>query len=262
MTMKLTIDKIKKLLSSDNVDAKILLELEKDDRKGVLQALKSYNNRLLKQQKLLKRFSTLKEFDQKYLNDENDLLVGIDEVGRGPLAGPVVCCAVILKPSFNIFEVFDSKKLTRENRESLIERINDQILDVGYAIIEPEKIDELNIYQASKFGMHEAIENLNYYPNVVIADAMKLNVENARCFEVIKADTKSLSVATASILAKHLRDELMINYSKKYPYYDFENNMGYGTKKHLNGINLYGVCKIHRKTFEPIKSLINKNIVK
>lgn len=256
--MKLTIDNIKKKLKEEQVDASFLLELESDDRKGVQQALKTYNLKLKKQDELLKRFLTLKNFDQKFKSTSEHILVGVDEVGRGPLAGPVVCCAVILKEDFNIFEVFDSKKLSRNERENLIEKINEQVLDVGYSIISVEDIDMLNIYQASKKGMHEAIDNLNYRPQTIIADAMKLNVENARCFDVIKADAKSLSVATASILAKHVRDELMINYAQIYSGYDFERNMGYGTKKHLEGLDKYGITPIHRKTFEPIKTMVGK----
>lgn len=256
--MKYTIDKVKELLREDNVDAKILIDLEQDERKGVVNALKSYNKRLKNQQKLLQRFNSLKSFDSKYLNNSQELLVGVDEVGRGPLAGPVVCCAVIIKPDFNVLEVFDSKKLSKNQRESLINIIYDNIIDVGFAIIDVDDIDTLNIYQAAKKGMHEAINNLNYKPNIVLADAMKLNVKNALCYEIIKADAKSLSVATASILAKHVRDELMINYAQTYPQYDFENNMGYGTKKHLDALKIYGITPIHRKTFEPIKTMINK----
>lgn len=259
MTTKLTIGKVKEILTSDFVDAKLLVDLENDSRQGVKNLLKSYYKNLQKQEKVLKRFLSLKDFDQKFYETEEDILVGVDEVGRGPLAGPVVCCAVILKKDFNLIEVFDSKKLSRQKRLNLISQILDNVLDVGYAIIDVETIDSLNIYQASKKGMHEAINNLKYKPQIVLADAMKLDVFEAKCYDIIKADTKSLSVASASILAKHVRDELMISQAQNFPNYDFENNMGYGTKNHLESLKKYGVCPIHRKTFEPVKSILEKN---
>lgn len=252
----MTVDKIRKLLKEGIVDAKLLIELENDERIGVQKLIKSYYKKLEKENAKITRFNTLLNFDLKYKHEENDIIVGVDEVGRGPLAGPVVCCAVILKKDFNVIDVFDSKQLSREKRENLVEKIYDNILDVGYAIIDVDTIDDINIYQASKKGMHSAIGNLKYKPDIVIADAMSLNVNNARCFDVIKADAKSLSVATASILAKHLRDEMMENYAIEYPDYDFQNNMGYGTSKHLKGLERVGICPIHRKTFEPIKSML------
>lgn len=250
----MTIDKIKEIIKNDEYDNVFIEQLKLDPRIGVQKIITSLKKEEDKKRELYKRFITLKKFDNQYKDKEDNIIVGVDEVGRGPLAGPVICCAVILKEDFDVIEVFDSKKLTKKKRDSLIEEIKEKVVDYSISFISPSEIDELNIYQASKKGMIDAINNLNYKPNIILSDAMDLNILGIKNISLIKGDMKSLSIATASILAKDIRDNLMIQYHEIYPMYDFINNFGYGTKKHLEGLKLNGECDIHRKSFEPIKS--------
>lgn len=232
-------------------------EIAKDSRKGVIKLLIQYNNR---QKKLVEH----QELFNRRLVIERDLwqngipyIAGIDEVGRGPLAGPVVSAAVILPHNFNLIDVNDSKKLSASMREALYVEILATAVSVGISVINNQTIDEVNIYQASRIAMLEAVNSLDVKPQQLLIDAMTIDSDIPQ-ESFIKGDSKSASIAAASIVAKVYRDHLMNFYNELYPGYDFNHNDGYGTKKHLAGLSKLGVTPIHRRTFEPIKSMLKK----
>ena len=181
-------------------------------------------------------------------------IAGIDEVGRGPLAGPVVAAAVILPPGCKIKGLNDSKKIPKKKHQEIYQAVMNKALAVGVGLIDNEIIDQVNIYEATKLAMKEALSKLSLKPDYLLIDAMKLDVEIPQ-ESIIKGDANSLSIAAASIVAKLTRDKLMADYDKEYPGYDFAKNAGYGTKSHLQGLERNGVTPIHRKTFEPVKSM-------
>ena len=179
------------------------------------------------------------------------LIAGVDEVGRGPLAGPVVCAAVImpLDEESIIVGVDDSKKLSAKKREQLAEEIKKRALAYTIVEVSEKDIDEINILEATKLGMKRAIETLEKQPDVVLTDGnMTINIAHKQ-HSVIHGDALSYSIGAASIIAKVYRDNLMVEYAKLYPHYAFEKNMGYGTAAHIQGIKEYGLCPIHRRTF-------------
>ena len=178
----------------------------------------------------------------------------IDEVGRGPLAGPVVAAAVILPPGCKIKGLNDSKKIPKKKHQEIYQAVLDKALAVGIGLIDNEVIDQVNIYEATKLAMKEALSKLSLKPDYLLIDAMKLDIDIPQ-ESIIKGDANSLSIAAASIVAKVTRDKLMADYDKEYPGYDFAQNAGYGTKSHLQGLERKGVTPIHRKTFEPVKSM-------
>ena len=184
-------------------------------------------------------------------------IAGTDEAGRGPLAGPVVAAAVILKKGEIIEGVNDSKKLSDKKRRALKKEIEAKALAIGIAVVSPAEIDLINIYRASKEAMISAIKSLKIKPEYILADAMMLEEELMIPTEsIIKGDQKSASIAAASIIAKVTRDEYMIMMDQYFPQYGFKKHMGYPTKAHIEAIKTYGITPIHRKTFEPIKSLL------
>lgn len=198
------------------------------------------------------------EYEQKYLKQGKKYIAGTDEVGRGPLAGPVVCAAVILNPNIEIKGLNDSKKLSERMRERLYDEIKEKAVSYSIVYISVEEIDRINIYQASKKGMIEAINSLKIKPDFVLSDAMPLG--DIPHESIIKGDSKSASIAAASILAKVERDRHMIWLSQKYPNYGFEKHKGYPTKKHIEALDMYGVLDIHRKTYKPIYERLNQQI--
>ncbi len=187
-------------------------------------------------------------YEKEELKNGAKYIAGVDEVGRGPLAGPVVCSAVILPLDDIIEGIDDSKKLSKKKREALFDIIKSKAIAYSICQIEAEEIDEINILQATKKCMIKCIESLSVKPDVVLVDAVKLDV-SVKTVPIIKGDLKSYSIGSASILAKVYRDRLMEEYSKKYPHYGFERNSGYGTKEHIEKIKEIGSCPIHRKTF-------------
>ena len=184
----------------------------------------------------------MKEFENELYNNEINFIAGIDEVGRGPLVGPVVTAAVILPKDFYDERINDSKKLTEKKRELLYDVIMENALSVGIGISSPEVIDEINILNATKKAMIEAINNLSIKPEHLLIDAVKLDIDIPQT-SIIKGDAKSQSIASASIIAKVTRDRMMVELDKKYPMYDFKHNKGYGTKKHIEAIEKYGAWK-------------------
>ena len=199
-------------------------------------------------------------FERK-LNDEGyTLIAGVDEVGRGPLAGPVAATAIIMPKDCYIEGVTDSKKVSPKKRKELKNQILEKAIAVSTIFINEKIIDEVNIYEATKLAMYQAINELDPKPDYVLIDAMPLDLDIPH-ESIIKGDEKSFTIACASIIAKEARDELMDEFDQKYPEYDFKQNKGYPTKKHRNALLTYGVTPIHRRTYGPVKVAIQKQIV-
>lgn len=200
----------------------------------------------------------MKEFETNLNNKGVSLIAGIDEAGRGPVAGPVVAASVILDLTKDYSLVNDSKKLSKKKREELYDYISKTAISIGVSIIDIDIIDQINILEATKLAMKEAVNNMDIKPEHLLIDAVKLNT-NYNETSIIKGDLKSVSIAAASIIAKVTRDNLMEKYDLIYPNYGFKKHSGYLTKMHKEMINLYGPCEIHRKSFEPIKSIVKFN---
>lgn len=245
----MSIKEIKEILQGE-VDSETLALLQKDERKGVQKLLESYNKRLAKFAKAKAAFMNRFQYEQKAWA-AGSIVAGVDEVGRGPLAGPVVTAAVVLDDSFDLVEVNDSKKLSPKKRLELYPRILDKAVAVGIGVGSPELIDKINIYEADRVAMAQAVNNLALRPDLLLVDAMNVPVD-IKQIELIKGDSKSNSIAAASIVAKVFRDELMNDYAKVYPQYDFEHNAGYGTAKHLAALKEFGATPIHRRSFSPV----------
>ena len=196
-----------------------------------------------------------KELYAKGLN----LIGGVDEVGRGPLIGSVVAACVVLPKDFVLEGLTDSKKLSEKKRNLFYDIIREKAIAVGIGVVDEKKIDEVNIYEATKIAMKEAIKNTNIELEHVLIDAMPLDI-NVPTTSIIKGDAKSISIAAASVIAKVTRDKMMYELDKKYPMYDLKNNKGYGTKKHLEAIKKYGITKYHRLTFKPVSNYKDKVI--
>ncbi len=206
--------------------------------------------RELKGEKLeaeLKRIEALKQYEKEY--EHLGYVCGIDEVGRGPFAGPVVACAVILPKDCNILYINDSKKLSEKRREELYNIIIKEAVAYGIGIKDNNRIDEINILQATYEAMRKAISNLKVKPDVLLNDAVTIPGVDIKQVPIIKGDAKSISIGAASIVAKVTRDRMMAEFDVKYPGYEFAKNKGYGTAAHIEGLKKYGPCEIHRRSF-------------
>lgn len=201
------------------------------------------------------------EYENNLYNEGITLIAGVDEVGRGPLIGPVVACACILPVNFYHKDIKDSKKLSEKKREEMYKIIKENAISIGLGIVSEKVIDEVNIYEATKIAMKEAIKNLNITPEHILIDAMKLEL-NIPSTSIIKGDAKSESIAAASIIAKVTRDHMLDEMDKEYPMYDLKNNKGYGTKKHLEALQTYGPCKYHRVSYSPVRNALNEKNTK
>ena len=201
---------------------------------------------------------------EKELNEKGIVYIaGVDEVGRGPLVGPVVAACVVLPKDYKLEGLTDSKKLTKKQREKFFEIINNDALSIGIGIKDEKVIDEVNIYEATKLAMYEAIKKCQKKCDIehILIDAMKLDL-SIPSTSIIKGDLKSITISAASVIAKVTRDKLMEELDKKYPMYGFAANAGYGTKKHIDAIKEFGIIEEHRKTFKPVcfyLDKINKN---
>lgn len=191
----------------------------------------------------------LKKFDLRFLNKRITFLAGVDEAGRGPLAGPVIASAVIFKKSSFLEEINDSKKVSEKRREVLADWIKENAISYAYGIVDQSTIDEINILRATLLAMRMAVNNLSIKPHKIIIDGNRIFDSELPLLSVVKGDSKSFSIAAASILAKVKRDEIMKKYAEEFPEYDWHKNKGYGTKYHVNAIKKYGVTVLHRKTF-------------
>ena len=197
------------------------------------------------------------EYENELYEKGITLIAGVDEVGLGPLIGPVVAAAVILPKGFYHPGIKDSKKLSEKKREELYKVITENALSIGVGTVSEEVIDEINIYEATKTAMKEAINSLTIPPEHVLIDAMKLDLKMPST-SIIKGDALSESIAAASIIAKVTRDHLLMKMDEEYPLYDLKNNKGYGTKKHLEALEKYGACKYHRKSYSPVTKVLNR----
>lgn len=203
----------------------------------------------------------MREYENKYINLGYKVIAGTDEAGRGPLVGPVVCACVVLPNDYNNDEINDSKKLTEKKREKLYDIIMRDALSVGVSIISSKEIDEINILEASRKGMIESFKEANkkIKIDVLLTDAMEIKTLDIPVEKIIKGDAKSISIAAASIIAKVTRDRILLELDKKYPEYGFSSHKGYPTKKHLEAIEKYGIFDEYRKTYGPVKKIIEKN---
>ncbi|VDG24288.1 ribonuclease HII [Lactiplantibacillus mudanjiangensis] len=246
-----TIADFKALLTAQPTDED-LAAAQADPRKGVQQAYKQYLKRAEKQAALVARFNQHMHLERAFWSRGGQYVAGVDEVGRGPLAGPVVTAAVVLDNSFDLLEVNDSKQVTAKKRLALMPKILEEAVAVSIGVADAQTIDQLNIYEATRVAMKQAVEGLSVKPTLLLVDAMQIPVpiEQTR---LIKGDAKSASISAASIVAKVVRDHLMEMYDQVYPGYDFADNMGYGTAKHLAGLKELGVTPIHRHSFSPVR---------
>lgn len=201
------------------------------------------------------------QYERELRNKGITLIAGVDEVGRGPLVGPVVTACVILPEKFDLPGLTDSKKLSEKKREALYPMIKEQALGIGIGIVSAKRIDEINIYEATKEAMVKAISNCPIKPEHVLIDAMKLDLD-VPSTSIIKGDLKSITISAASVIAKVTRDHMLLELDQKYPMYDFKHNKGYPTKKHLEALEKYGVLEEHRKTYGPVKKVLEKKIDK
>ncbi len=225
---------------------------EKDSRPGVAVFVKRAKKRLDDHERELLRTEKMKEYERKY--ESFSWICGIDEVGRGPLAGPVVAGAVILPKDCDILYLNDSKQLSEKKREELYAVIMEKAVAVGLGFVAPERIDQINILQATYEAMREAISKLDPQPDLLLNDAVTIPKVTIRQIPIIKGDAKSMSIAAASIVAKVTRDRLMVQYEEVYPGYGFASNKGYGAQVHLDALKKYGPTPIHRRSF--IKNLL------
>ena len=256
MTEKYNISQIKEILSSiHSIEDPMFQQLSLDMRKGVQTALKSCQKRIEKEQKRAEHFIEMQYYERLAYKEGASFIAGVDEVGRGPLAGPVVAAAVILPKNIEDLGFDDSKKLSASKREEIYRLIQEKAIAIGIGIVDADIIDKVNIYQASRLAMQQAVSELKIQPDYLLIDAMKIDV-NTPQIGIIKGDAKSISIAAASIVAKQVRDQMMQEFDELYPGYDFSNNAGYGTPKHLEGLKSKGICPIHRKTFAPIKDYL------
>ncbi|MCB6611485.1 ribonuclease HII [[Clostridium] symbiosum] len=196
----------------------------------------------------LARLDRMKEYERKY--EGYSIVCGIDEAGRGPLAGPVVAAAAVLPKDATILWLNDSKKLSEKRREELFQEIQEKAVTYGVGIVSPAVIDEINILQATYEAMRQAVSSLSSEPDILLNDAVIIpGIDEKKQVKIIKGDAKSVSIAAASILAKVTRDRMMGEYDKLYPEYGFAQHKGYGTKAHMDAIREFGVCPIHRRSF-------------
>ena len=250
-----TIKEVKERLAMiDELDHPFFEELILDGRAGVQAAISKRKRELQKQVDEDLRLEKMLAYEKELYTQEIQLIAGVDEVGRGPLAGPVVAAAVILPKACKIPGLNDSKKIPKSKHKEIYEAVLQNAVAIGIGIKDNQVIDQVNIYEATKLAMMEAIGQLEPQPQHLLIDAMRLDLPIPQT-SIIKGDANSLSIAAASIVAKVTRDQMMEEFDCEYPGYDFTQNAGYGTAKHLAGLDKLGVTPIHRRSFEPIKSM-------
>ena len=250
-----TIKEVKERLAMiDELDHPLFEELILDGRAGVQAAISKRKRELQKQVDEDLRLEKMLAYEKELYAQGMDLIAGVDEVGRGPLAGPVVAAAVILPKACKIPGLNDSKKIPKSKHKEIYEAVLQNAIAIGIGVKDNQVIDQVNIYEATKLAMMEAIGQLDPQPQHLLIDAMKLDLPISQT-SIIKGDANSLSIAAASIVAKVTRDQMMEEFDCEYPGYDFTQNAGYGTANHLAGLHKLGVTPIHRRSFEPVKSM-------
>ena len=225
----------------------LLEKYRSDNRSGVVNICRQYRSKFDEYQKEIQRIESMKHYERKY--KDYNYLCGIDEAGRGPFAGPVIAAAVILPKDFDILYINDSKKLTEKKREELYDEIIKNAVSYGIGSVPPEKIDEINILNATYAAMRQAISNMKIKPDIILVDSLTIPEVHIPQVPIVKGDCKSISIAAASILAKVTRDRLMVAYDKVFPGYGFAHNKGYGTKDHIEALKRLGPSPIHRHSF-------------
>ena len=250
-----TIKEVKERLAMiDELDHPLFEELILDGRAGVKAAISKRKRELQKQVDEDLRLEKMLAYEKELYTQGIQLIAGVDEVGRGPLAGPVVAAAVILPENCKIPGLNDSKKIPKSKHKEIYEAVLQNAIAIGIGVKDNQVIDQVNIYEATKLAMMEAIGQLDPQPQHLLIDAMKLDLPISQT-SIIKGDANSLSIAAASIVAKVTRDQMMEEFDCEYPGYDFTQNVGYGTANHLAGLHKLGVTPIHRRSFEPVKSM-------
>ena len=253
-----TIKEVKEQLAAlTDLDDYRWASFEEDSRSGVQTAIKQRRKAILAEIAEEERLEMMLSYEKSLYAQGVELIAGVDEVGRGPLAGPVVAAAVILPKNCKIKGLNDSKRIPKKKHEEIFQAVKDNALAIGIGIMDNHVIDKVNIYEATKLAMKEAISQLEPQPEYLLIDAMKLDLPISQT-SIIKGDANSLSIAAASIIAKVTRDKIMDNYDQEFPGYDFSQNAGYGTTKHLEGLEKHGVTPIHRTSFEPIKTIVSE----
>lgn len=232
----------------------LLEEYASDERKGVQNLIEKYHKQEVAMQKELARLEQMRFFEKKYQSDFG-YICGIDEAGRGPLAGPVVAGACILPKDCEILYLNDSKKLSASKRELLYDEICDKAIAYGVGIVSAQRIDEINILQATYEAMQQAIDKMDITPDLLLVDAVTVPNVSMKQVGIVKGDAKSVSIAAASILAKVTRDRIMTEFDEVYPEYGFAKHKGYGSATHIETIKKIGPCPLHRETF--IKNFVN-----
>ena len=248
----LTISEIEKQLADGPVSEEFLAVCRKDKRRGVEKLWRKFQREAAERE----RVAALYAYEREAQQEGFSLIAGVDEAGRGPLAGPVVVAAVILPPSLYLPKLNDSKKLSPALRDTLYEVICEKAVALHCSIVDVAIIDRVNIYQATVNGMYEAILALDPNPQKVLIDAVSLTKLPMPSLSIIQGDAKSASIAAASIIAKVTRDRLMTQYDAQYPGYGFAQHKGYGTAQHLEALRKYGPCPIHRRSFEPVQAVL------
>ncbi|MFS0865123.1 ribonuclease HII [Fredinandcohnia sp. 179-A 10B2 NHS] len=255
---QLTIKQIEEILSTiKNPNDEFIKICQLDERKGVQVLLQRWQNKRAEERALEQQFLEMKQYEEELYKQGIKLIAGVDEVGRGPLAGPVVAAAVILPEDFYLPGLNDSKKLTEAKKEEFFNQITNQAVSIGIGIIPAKTIDEVNIYEATKQAMKMAVHKLSPRPNHLLVDAMNIPIDIPQT-SIIKGDAKSISIAASSVIAKVTRDRLMVRLGMEYPEYGFGKNMGYGTAFHLEAINEHGITSEHRKSFAPVRDAASK----
>lgn len=250
----MSINEIKDILKNASVRElpALVKEFEEDERTGVKKLVESAKKRNSAFEAEVIRTEEMKQYERKY--EKCRYICGIDEVGRGPLAGPVVAAAVILPKDTDIYYLNDSKQLSEKKREQLYDEIMEKAVAVGIGFADEKCIDEINILQADYEAMRIALSRLSVKPNILLNDAVTIPGVDIPQESIIKGDAKSISIAAASIVAKVTRDRFMVKMDEKYPGYDFASNKGYGSPRHIQMLKEIGPCEIHRRTF--IKNFI------
>lgn len=251
---EMTVTQITQLLSQKNITSELINHLKQDSRVSVGRLLAKWQQSQENEAREKQRIQNLYEQERLLESSGCNLIVGIDEAGRGPLAGPLVVGAVILPIGYHLPLINDSKKLSALQRDKLYDQIKEVAIVAEHVIIDVDTIDHLNIYQATVFGMYQAIHQLSPHPQAALIDAVPLPNLTIPSVSLIRGDAISASIAAASIIAKVERDRMMVELDEQFPHYGFAKHKGYGTGDHMKALAKHGPCAIHRQSFEPIKS--------
>lgn len=246
---QMKIGEIRDLLQAaeDQMLPDFIARFENDERSGVQQLVQRAQKRLGALEKERERLMAMHQYEEQYKDCQ--AICGIDEAGRGPLAGPVVAAAVILPKDCEILYLNDSKQLSAKKRELLYDEIMEKAVSVGVGYATPQRIDEINILQATYEAMRQAVNKLSVCPDILLNDAVRIPGLSMQQVPIVKGDAKSVSIAAASIIAKVTRDRLMMEYDKAMPQYHFAANKGYGSAEHIEALAVYGASPIHRRSF-------------